>query len=52
MASVKKQRKISKKLHWGRGKNFAKAKGKGIKRLHFFTSSQRKQNNSLNIQSI
>lgn len=45
MASIKKQRKTSKRRHWGRGKNFAKHKGKGIKGLHFFTSSQRKKNN-------
>jgi hypothetical protein len=47
MASEKKKRKVDKRLHWGRGGRFLKAKGKGIKRLDFFTSSQRRINNDL-----
>ncbi len=45
MASEKKKRKVDKRLHWGRGGGFLKHVGKGIKRLMFFTSSQRKENN-------
>jgi hypothetical protein len=45
MASEKKKRKADKRLHWGRGKNFMKWVGKGIKGLTYFTSSQRKKNN-------
>ena len=45
MSSEKKKRKVSKKLHWGRGAAFLKFKGKGIKGLMFFTSAQRQQNN-------
>lgn len=41
MSSEKKKRKTDKRLHWGRGKYFCKHKGKGIKGLHFYTSSQR-----------
>ena len=44
MASEKKKRKIDKRLHWGRGRNFLKHVGKGIKGLHFFTPSQRQKN--------
>lgn len=43
MASLKKLRKVSKKLHWGRGGRYLKHKGKGVKGLHFYTSSQRKE---------
>lgn len=46
MASENKKRKVSKKLHWGRGGNFLKEKGKGVKGVSFFTSSQRKLNNN------
>jgi hypothetical protein len=42
MSSNKKTRKTSKRLHWGRGRNFLKHKGKGIKRVTFYTSSQRR----------
>jgi hypothetical protein len=45
MTSENKLRKVSKKLHWGRGGRFLKAIGKGIKRLDFFNASQRKINN-------
>ena len=41
MASEKKKRKTDKKLHFGRGGNFMKWVGKGIKGLTYFTSSQR-----------
>ena len=41
MASESKMRKVSKKLHWGRGGGFLKACGRGIKRLDFFNASQR-----------
>lgn len=44
MASENKKRKTDKRLHWGRGGGFLKEKGKGIKRLSFFTSSQRNLN--------
>lgn len=47
MTSTKKTRKCDKRLHWGRGGHFLKAKGVGIKRLDFFTSSQRRVNNDL-----
>lgn len=50
MASEKKQRKTAKRLHWGRGKNFAKWVGKGIKGLTFFTSSQRQANKKYEIE--
>jgi len=49
MASEKKKRKVDKKLHWGRGGRFLKEVGKGIKRLSFFTSSQRQINKKINI---
>lgn len=45
MASEKKKRKTDKQKHPGRGGNFLKAKGKGIKGISFFTSSQRNENN-------
>lgn len=48
MASESKLRKIAKKLHWGRGGSWLKAKGKGIKGVSFFTPTQRKQNNKDN----
>jgi hypothetical protein len=50
MASEKKKRKSNKRLHWGRGRYFMKWVGKGIKGLVYFTSSQRKQNNKLNLE--
>jgi len=51
MASEKKKRKTDKRLHWGRGKNFAKWVGKGIKGLMFFTSSQRQANKKFDTES-
>lgn len=47
MTSENKLRKVSKKLHWGRGGGFLKAFGKGIKRLDFFNASQRRKNNKI-----
>ncbi len=47
MASESKKRKVDKKLHWGRGGAWLKAKGKGIKGLSFFTPSDRKENNKI-----
>jgi hypothetical protein len=47
MSSENKKRKTDKKLHWGRGGNFMKHIGKGIKRLDFFTASQRRLNNKI-----
>jgi len=41
MTAESKMRKVSKKLHWGRGGRFLKASLKGIKRLDFFNGSQR-----------
>jgi hypothetical protein len=51
MASNKKKRKVDKRLHWGRGGRFLKFVGKGIKRLTFFTPSQRKKNNIIDYDS-
>jgi hypothetical protein len=50
MASENKKRKSDKKLHWGRGKNFMKWVGKGIKGLTYFTSSQRRVNNKIDLE--
>jgi hypothetical protein len=50
MASENKKRKVDKRLHWGRGGNFLKSKGKGIKKLDFFTPSQRQENKKFNIE--
>ena len=47
MTSESKKRKTSKKLHWGRGGDFLKHKGRGIKGLTFFTSAQRRVNNKI-----
>lgn len=47
MTSESKKRKTDKKLHWGRGGHFLKNKGKGIKRLDFFNSSQRQLNKKI-----
>ena len=44
MTSESKKRKTDTKLHWGRGGNFLKNKGKGIKGLDFFNASQRQEN--------
>lgn len=44
MTAESKMRKVSKKLHWGRGGGFLKSWGKGIKRLDFFNASQRQAN--------
>jgi len=41
MTAENKMRKVSKKLHWGRGGGFLKNCSKGIKRLDFFNASQR-----------
>jgi len=41
MTSENKMRKVNKKLHWGRGGAFLKARVKGIKGLDFFNASQR-----------
>ena len=41
MASEKKMRKISRKLHWGRSSCFLKTHGKGIKGVSFYTPSDR-----------
>jgi len=41
MTAENKKRKVSKKLHWGRGGYFLKASVKGIKGLDFFNASQR-----------
>jgi len=49
MASEKKKRKASRKLHWGRGIYFMKWVGKGIKGLTYFTSSQRQANKKFDI---
>lgn len=49
MASEKKKRKADKRLHWGRGKNFMKWVGKGIKGLCYFTPSQRQANKKFDI---
>lgn len=46
MTSENKLRKVSKKLHWGRGGTWLKHAGhgfKGIKRLDFFNGSQRQE---------
>lgn len=45
MASEKKLRKTAKKSHPGRDGKFLKQKGKGIKGVSFFTSSDRMVNN-------
>jgi len=47
MTSESKKRKTDKKLHWGRGGDFLKHKGKGAKGLAFFTSAQRLVNNKI-----
>lgn len=44
MASKNKMAKTDKRKHWGRGGNFLKGKGKGVKGLSFYTSAQRKEN--------
>jgi hypothetical protein len=41
MTSESKLRKVAKRLHWGRGGSFLKARVGGIKRLDFFNGSQR-----------
>lgn len=52
MASEKKMRKVSKKLHWGRGGGFLKSYGKGIKGLDFFNPSQRQKNKKIDYENI
>ena len=42
MTSESKMRKVSKKLHWGRGGNWLKEFRKGIRRVSFYTASQRR----------
>ena len=49
MASEKKMRKVSKKLHWGRGGRWLKEKLAGFKGVSFFNASQRKLNNKINL---
>ena len=49
MTSESKKRKVDKRLHWGRGRGWLKATGKGMKRLIFFNASQRKLNNDLKL---
>ena len=40
--SPSKMSKMSKKLHWGRGKDWGKKSlGKGIRRISFYTGSDR-----------
>jgi hypothetical protein len=41
MTAESKMRKVAKRLHWGRGGGFLKARVAGIKRLDFFNGSQR-----------
>lgn len=42
--SEKKYRKMNKKLHWGRGKDFGKKSlGKGIKGISYYTGSDRQE---------
>lgn len=43
--STNKLQKTDKKKHFGRSGNFLKHKGKGVRGCHFFTSSQRRENN-------
>lgn len=50
MTSEKKKRKADKRLHWGRGKNFMKWVGKGIKGLCYFTTSQRQANKKIDTE--
>jgi hypothetical protein len=50
MSSETKKRKSDKKLHWGRGRHFMKWVGKGIKGLTYFTSSQRRINNKIDLE--
>lgn len=47
MTSENKLRKVSKKLHWGRGGRFLKTTTKGIKRLDFYTASQRRKDKKI-----
>ena len=47
MTAESKMRKVSKKLHWGRGGGWLKEVGKGIKRLSFFNASQRRANKKI-----
>ena len=49
MTSESKMRKVSKKLHHGRGGSWLKEFRKGIKRLSFYTASQRRQDKKINI---
>lgn len=50
MASENKKRKSNKRLHWGRGKNFMKWVGRGVKGLVYFTSSQRQVNKKIDME--
>lgn len=40
--STNKFEKSNKRKHFGKGGGFLKHKGKGVKRCHFYTSSQRR----------
>jgi len=44
MASKNKKDKTDKRKHPGKGGNFLKEKGPGIKRVSFYNGSQRKEN--------
>jgi hypothetical protein len=44
MASKNKKDKTDKKKHPGKGGNFLKQKGPGIKRVSFYNGSQRQEN--------
>ena len=52
MASEKKKRKVDKRLHWGRGGRFLKETGKGIKGLSFYTPSQRRIDNQIELEDM
>ena len=47
MTSESKMRKVSKKLHWGRGGRWLKEFRKGIKGLSFYTASQRRNDKKI-----
>jgi len=47
MTSENKMRKVSKKLHWGRGGRWLKVLHKGIKGVSFYTASQRRKDKKI-----
>lgn len=49
MTAESKMRKVSKKLHWGRGGRWLKEFRKGIKGLSFYTASQRRADKKIEI---